>query len=490
MVYFNNMKFSILCQKWLLCVGMLIITLLGFTTSVQAQENHYVFGTDTTYAPFEFMDKNGEFVGIEMDLLEAIAEDQNFTYEVNILGFNAAVQALESKQVDAVIAGMGITEERKETFDFSTPHYESSLNFAVHADSDIQSLDDLEGKKVSVKTGTSGAKIAEELQDEYGYEISTFEDSVNMYEAVMVGNSDAAIEDYPVMAYAINTGQVDLRILEGNLLSQPFGMAVNKGENQELVEKFNLGLANVRESGVYDEIIQRYLGEEAVALQQQVSAESSGFFKQITNHGSALLNGLWTTIWITFVSFILALILGVIVGIFTVSPNRFLNGVAEIYIDIFRGIPLIVLSFFIYFGIPQLTNINLNVNLAGILTLTINAAAYIAEIVRGGIEAVNKGQREAGFSLGLSYSQTLRHIILPQSFRIMLPSFVNQFIMTMKDTSILSVIGLVELTQTGKIIIARTYQSGSMWMIIGLMYVIVIAFLSRLSKRLEKRTLI
>ena len=150
-----------------------------------------------------------------------------------------------------------------------------------------------------------------------------------------------------------------------------------------------------------------------------------------------------------------------------------------------RGVHLIVLSFFIYFGIPQMTGVRFSSATAGIMTLSLNAAAYVAEIVRGGIQAIDKGQMEASRSLGLSYGKTMQKIILPQAIKLMIPSFINQFVITLKDTSILSVIGLVELTQTGSVIIARTYQSGSMWLIVGLMYLIVITALTRLSKRLE-----
>jgi polar amino acid transport system substrate-binding protein len=152
-----------------------------------------------------------------------------------------------------------------------------------------------------------------------------------------------------------------------------------------------------------------------------------------------------------------------------------------------RGVPLIVLAFFVYFSIPQLMGLRMSSTVAGIITLSLNAAAYLAEIFRGGIKAVDVGQMEAGRSLGLTYQTTMNKIILPQAIRIMIPSFINQFVITLKDTSILSIIGLVELTQTGKIIIARTYASGNMWLIIGLMYIIVITILTKISKKLEGR---
>ena len=167
------------------------------------------------------------------------------------------------------------------------------------------------------------------------------------------------------------------------------------------------------------------------------------------------------------------------------SDNKLFILLAKIYIDIMRGSPLIVLAFFIYFGIPQLTGLTFGAATAGIITLSLNATAYVAEIIRGGIQAVDIGQVEAGRSLGLTKSVTMRKIILPQATKISLPSLINQFVITLKDTSILSVIGLVELTQTGKIIIARTYQSGNMWVIVGIMYIVLIKVLTVLSDRIE-----
>lgn len=464
-------------------VGLLLLTfMLSYTQDVAAQEKTYVIGTDTTYAPFEFVDEEGDMVGIDMDLLEAIAEDQGFDYELRILGFNAAVQALESSQVDGVIAGMSITEERREAFDFSDPYFSSGSQFAVAGDSAIDNFEDLEGQSVAVKTGTTGYDVAEELSEQYGFTLNAFEDSVNMYEDLQVGNSQAVVEDFPVMSYATSTGRVDLKFIEEQQVIADLGFAVQKGENRELLQMFNDGLTNLRASGEYDEIISRYLGEEALAEQ----ADSGNIFTQFTENMSPLFQGLWTTIWLTFVSFFIAVVFGLIFGLMRTSDVAVLRGLAQLYIDIMRGTPLIVLSFFIYFGIPQMTGLNFGANLAGILTLSLNATAYIAEIVRGGIQAVDSGQVEAGRSLGLTNGITLRRIILPQATQIALPSLINQFVITLKDTSILSVIGIVELTQTGKIIIARTYLSGNMWLIVGVMYILIITLLTRLSNRLEK----
>ena len=300
-----------------------------------------------------------------------------------------------------------------------------------------------------------------------------------MYEDVLTGNSDATIEDAPVIAYAIKNGNLRLKLIGEKLETSQTGFAVKKGKNADLLAAFNRGLASLKSSGKYQSILDKYIGEDAEASTQ------NSFFGQLAENGPALLSGLGTTLWIAFISVALALILGIILGLLRVQANPWLSGIAAVYVDLMRGVPLIVLSFFIYFGIPQMTGVRFSSAAAGIMTLSLNAAAYVAEIVRGGIQAIDKGQMEASRSLGLSYGKTMQKIILPQAIKLMIPSFINQFVITLKDTSILSVIGLVELTQTGSVIIARTYQSGSMWLIVGLMYLIVITALTRLSKRLE-----
>jgi len=170
-----------------------------------------------------------------------------------------------------------------------------------------------------------------------------------------------------------------------------------------------------------------------------------------------------------------------------VLPNKFARAVSDTVIYIFRGLPLLVLALFIYTGIPSLTGQKIPAMVAGVITLMFNEGAYTAAFVKGGIGAVSAGQMEAARSLGLPYGKAMRRVILPQGIRIMVPSFINQFIITLKDTSILSIIGIVELTQAGKIIIARNLEGFKIWGMIALIYLIVITLLTWLSKYIERR---
>ena len=473
----NTRKTYLFLFSLLLTLGVL----LNFTLTTDAHaetKEKYIIGTDVTFAPFEFQDANNNFVGIDMDLLNAIAEDQGFEVEIKPLGFNAAVQALQADQVDAVIAGMSITDERKQTFDFSDPYFESGVVMAVADTSDtIKSYEDLKGKTVAIKTGTEGATFANSIKDKYGFKVSTFDDSANMYEAVKAGSADAAFEDYPVMAYAI-TQNAPLKLVGEKEKGGQYGFAVNKGQNPELLTKFNNGLTNLKNSGKYKEITEKYLGEE--------KTEKQSIFALVKENYKQLLSGLGTTLFVTLVSIAIASVLGILFGLMSVAPSKILRGISMVYVDIMRGIPMMVLAFFVFFTIPQLLGIKMVATIAAIIVLSLNAGAYIAELVRGGINAVDKGQLEAARSLGLPYSKAMRKIILPQAIKIMIPSFINQFVITLKDTTILSVIGLVELTQSGKIVVARTYDS-NMWFVIAFIYIVVITALTRISNRIERR---
>ena len=226
------------------------------------EETAYIIATDTTFAPFEYQESSGTYVGIDVDLLDAIATDQGFEYELKPLGFDAALQAVQANQADGVIAGMSITDERKKVFDFSDAYYDSTVCCAVSADSDIASLEDLAGQNVAVKIGTQSASWAESIADEYGFTMTTFDTSDTMYQDVG-GNSVACFEDTPVMSYAISTGNVELKIIEtvseDSEYATPYGFAVAKDQNADLLTMFNQGLANIKADGTYDEIVAKYV---------------------------------------------------------------------------------------------------------------------------------------------------------------------------------------------------------------------------------------
>ena len=236
------------------------------TSSDSAQSSSdktWIIATDTAFKPFEYTDDNGDFVGIDMDILDAVAKDQGFKYEVQSLGWDAAIAACQAGQADGLIAGASITDERKESgWIFSDGYYDANQSMAVEASSDIAGFEDLKGKSVAVKTGSMRATYAEGLASEYGFTVTYFEDSPTMYQAVVGGQVAAVFDDTPIMASNIKDTGIAMKLVDGtgNDPAQ-YGFAVFNADNQELVDMFNKGLANIKANGTYDEIVAKYLGE-------------------------------------------------------------------------------------------------------------------------------------------------------------------------------------------------------------------------------------
>jgi len=470
------------------------VTSLTSTTSAGQKatpvKSKYVIASDSSFAPFVFQNSSNQYTGIDMDLIKAIAEDQGFEIEITNPGFDAAINAVQSGQADGMIAGMSVTDARKETFDFSDSYYTANTILGVKESSTISSYEDLNGKTVGVKNGTASQTFLTENQSKYGYKIKTFADGSSMYDSLNTGSIDAVMDDEPVLKYSISQGQKLKTPIEGTPIGET-AFAVKKGSNPELIEMFNNGLANLKASGEFQKILDKYLATDSTS--ESSTVDETTIWGLLKNNYKQLLSGLGITLSLALISFAIAIVIGIIFGMFSVSPYKSLRLISEIFVDVIRGIPLMILAAFIFWGIPNfiesLTGQQSPINdfVAGTIALSLNSAAYIAEIVRGGIKAVPIGQMEASRSLGISYSKTMRKIVLPQATKLMLPNFVNQFVIALKDTTIVSAIGLVELFQTGKIIIARNYQSFKMYAILAVFYLVIITLLTRLAKRLEKR---
>ena len=440
----------------------------------------YVIGTDTTFAPFEFRDAGGDLTGIDMDIIRTIAKNQGFSVEIKSLGFNAALQALSSNQVDGVIAGMSITEPRKQIYDFSDPYFESGVQMAVAKNNtDIKGYEDLKGKTVTAKTGSEGETFAKSIAGKYGFTVKSLDQSATMYELVKSGNAVAVFDDYPVLAYGISQNN-GLKSVTEKEKGGSYGFAVNKGRNPELLKAFNTGLADLKSSGEYQKILDKY-------LKDPTQATSSSFWDLLANSFPALMKGLGNTVLVTAISFVLAMLIGLFMGFFKISTSVILRGIATTFVNIFRGTPLLVWAFFFYFGIPQLTGQPIDIWVAAVLTLSLNSAAYITEIVRGSIQSVDPGQLEASRSLGLGYAKSMQKVVVPQAFKIMTPSLINQLIIMLKDSSLLLAIGFAELLYQGQQIYAGNFRITETLLIVAVLYFVVIMLLTRLANFADKR---
>ena len=213
----------------------------------------------------------------------------------------------------------------------------------------------------------------------------------------------------------------------------------------------------------------------------------------ITNYGHLLVEALGQTLVLALCGLFFACIIGLIFGIMSVVKNRFCRAISFVFVYAIRGVPMIVLAFFVFLGVPQFAKDILGIPLkfsglqAGTICLSLNCGSYMSEIIRGGIQSVDKGQMEAARSLGLPYWRSMQRVVLPQAIKTMIPSIINQFIITLKDTSILSVIGFPELVNSAKNVVANTFALFQTWGIVALIYLFVITLLSLLAKYIEGR---
>ena len=260
----------------LLCLAMVLCVFAGCSAAKKDdtkkdEEKTWIIGTDTAFNPFEYTNADGKFVGIDVDILDAIAKDQGFKYELKSWGWDASITACNAGQADGMIAGASITEKRvSEGWIFSDGYYTATQCMAVAKDSSIKGFEDLKGKLVAVKTGTQGEEYAKSLQEEYGFDISNFEDSPTMYQAVQGGQCVACFEDTPIMKDSIKQMEENKNLKEEEKLKVlddtqneggDYGFAIFDANNQELLDAFNAGLKNIKASGEYDQILEKYLGK-------------------------------------------------------------------------------------------------------------------------------------------------------------------------------------------------------------------------------------
>jgi glutamine transport system substrate-binding protein len=248
----------------LVLILALVISACGTSNTANDKskgEKVYKVGVDTTYPPFEYKDGN-TYKGIDIDLINAIAKKEGFKIELDPMDFGGIIPAMQANQLDVAIAGMSITDARKKIVDFSDPYFKAGLILVVKKDNNtIKSVNDLKGKKLAVKKGTSGAQYAVDNAAKLGIQVEQFNDSPSMFQEVTNGNADALIEDFPVITYAIAQKDLGLKTVGERLNGDHYGIAVLKGQNQDVLKKIDKGLAELKKDGTYDKIVNKYLGK-------------------------------------------------------------------------------------------------------------------------------------------------------------------------------------------------------------------------------------
>ena len=437
--------------------------------------------TEPAFPPFEFQAQGGKLQGFSIDLMKAIATAANFQVNFQSIPFDGIIPALQAKTMDAAISSITITEARAKSVSFSRPYFKSGLAIAIRQNNqDITGFGSLKNKKIAVQLGTTGALKAKSIP---GVQIRSFDSAPIALQELQNGNVDAVINDAPVTLYAIKTGNLNgIKVVQQLLTEEYYGIATAK--NSPNLELINQGLAKVLKNGTYTQIYKKWLNAKPPAL-----PDKAPFQKESTQAGSAistsigiilqsfpqLLQGALVTLEITAFSIVLGLIGGSLVGIIRLSDIALVRWLARAYVDFFRGTPLLVQIFMIYFGIPAVIQelgftFSFDRLTAAVIALSLNSAAYIAEIVRAGIQSIELGQAEASQSLGFSSVQTMRYVIFPQALRRMLPPLGNEFISMLKDTSLVAIIGLEELFRKGQLIVAENYRAFEIYLAVALVY--------------------
>ena len=477
--------------RWCLVIGLSCWLLASCSVNPSVAKTLRV-ATEPAFPPFEFQQNGGELQGFSIDLMKAIATAANFQVDFQSLPFDGIIPALQAKTVDVAISSITITQERSKTVDFSRPYFKAGLAIAIRTDNqEINSFESLQNKKIAVQIGTTGAETAKTVP---GAQVSSFDSAPLALQELLNGNVDAVINDAPVTLYAINTGNLQgIKVIQQLLTEEFYGIATAK--KSPYLSLINQGLTKVLENGTYPKIYQKWfkstppvLPEKTLfANQNAATVNSLGLILQSLPN---LLTGVLVTLQLAIISVFFGLIGGSFIGIIRLSAIKPVQWLARTYIDFFRGTPLLVQIFMIYFGIPALWQeldftLSLNRLVAGVMALSLNSAAYIAEIVRAGIQSIEIGQTEAAKSLGLNSVQTMRHVIFPQAFRRMIPPLGNEFISLLKDTSLVAVIGFEELFRKGQLIVAENYRAFEIYAAVAVIYLCLTLVSSQAFSRLE-----
>jgi His/Glu/Gln/Arg/opine family amino acid ABC transporter permease subunit len=484
----ENMGETPMPLKKLLCLVLLV-----FSSAASAQPSaldrvqqrgELVIGTDASYPPFESAE-GGKFEGFDIDIGRAVARELGVEARFVNSAFDGIFPALQNGQFDAVMSAVSITPERQQSMLFSAPYYTAGQLVVVQTSrGDIAGPDDLPGKRVGVQINTTGQFEMEKRGDVK--EITRYNTIDLALLDLQNGRIDAVVGDAPTVRYMIRQRFPGLRPVGRPFTEEHYGIAMAQG-SEPLRDAVNAALKTIRASGEYDRIHESYFGAAAeAAAEEEAAARSRRAFDPglIRRTFPLFLAGLWLTFRLAVLSFVLGLPLGLALALGRVQPSRLLRAPAVAYVEVMRGTPLLVQILFIYFVLPTF-GVRVPAFWSGLVALTLNSGAYIAEILRAGILSIDPGQSEAARSLGMTYWQSMRRIILPQTFQRVVPPLTNEMIALLKDSSLVSVIGLTELARTGQELASRYAAPLTIWPMVAAFYLLLTIPLTQIAKYLE-----
>ncbi|BDV05815.1 TPA: ABC transporter permease subunit [Staphylococcus aureus] len=435
-------------------------------------------GLSADYAPMEFehtVNGKTEYAGVDIDLAKKIAKDNNLKLKIVNMSFDSLLGALKTGKIDIIISGMTSTPERKKQVDFSDSYMMTKNIMLVKKDkvNEYKDIKDFNNKKVGAQKGTEQEKIAQtEIENASITSLSRLPDVIL---ALKSGKVEGAVVEKPVAeAYLKQNPKLGISNVKFNEEEKDTVIAVPK-DSPKLLSQINKTIKEVKDKGLID----KYMTNAA-----NVMNDDSGF---ISKYGSFFLKGIKITILISLIGVALGSILGAFVALMKLSKIKIISWIASIYIEILRGTPMLVQVFIVFFGITAALGLDISALVCGTIALVINSSAYIAEIIRAGINAVDKGQMEAARSLGLNYRQTMKSVIMPQAIKNILPALGNEFVTLIKESSIVSTIGVGEIMFNAQVVQGISFDPFTPLLVAAALYFVLTFVLTRIMNMIEGR---
>ncbi|HDA2024201.1 TPA: ABC transporter permease subunit [Staphylococcus aureus] len=435
-------------------------------------------GLSADYAPMEFehtVNDKTEYAGVDIDLAKKIAKDNNLKLKIVNMSFDSLLGALKTGKIDIIISGMTSTPERKKQVDFSDSYMMTKNIMLVKKDkvNEYKDIKDFNNKKVGAQKGTEQEKIAQtEIENASITSLSRLPDVIL---ALKSGKVEGAVVEKPVAeAYLKQNPKLGISNVKFNEEEKDTVIAVPK-DSPKLLSQINKTIKEVKDKGLID----KYMTNAANAMN-----DDSGF---ISKYGSFFLKGIKITILISLIGVALGSILGAFVALMKLSKIKIISWIASIYIEILRGTPMLVQVFIVFFGITAALGLDISALVCGTIALVINSSAYIAEIIRAGINAVDKGQMEAARSLGLNYRQTMKSVIMPQAIKNILPALGNEFVTLIKESSIVSTIGVGEIMFNAQVVQGISFDPFTPLLVAAALYFVLTFVLTRIMNMIEGR---
>ncbi|EKK3047477.1 ABC transporter permease subunit [Staphylococcus aureus] len=435
-------------------------------------------GLSADYAPMEFehtVNGKTEYAGVDIDLAKKIAKDNNLKLKIVNMSFDSLLGALKTGKIDIIISGMTSTPERKKQVDFSDSYMMTKNIMLVKKDkvNEYKDIKDFNNKKVGAQKGTEQEKIAQtEIENASITSLSRLPDVIL---AMKSGKVEGAVVEKPVAeAYLKQNPKLGISNVKFNEEEKDTVIAVPK-DSPKLLSQINKTIKEVKDKGLID----KYMTNAANAMN-----DDSGF---ISKYGSFFLKGIKITILISLIGVALGSILGAFVALMKLSKIKIISWIASIYIEILRGTPMLVQVFIVFFGITAALGLDISALVCGTIALVINSSAYIAEIIRAGINAVDKGQMEAARSLGLNYRQTMKSVIMPQAIKNILPALGNEFVTLIKESSIVSTIGVGEIMFNAQVVQGISFDPFTPLIVAAALYFVLTFVLTRIMNMIEGR---